>query len=133
MKEVGQVAHQSLHRDVFGKLNLLDCRGTLSSEQSLEIFELISNRRDHHLHANLLGEVERLQVFSLPLTRNSTATCLLILIVVPVLIQNEVVNVEAEIELLDEGPPNEGLEGDRPVVDLLEGGGQEEAEGFGQV
>jgi hypothetical protein len=83
------------------------------------------------LHA-ILKEVGQVAL-SLPLTRNITATCLLILIVVAVLIQNEVVNVEAEIELLNEGSPNEGLEGDRPVVDLLQRGGEEETERFGQV
>jgi hypothetical protein len=52
---------------------------------------------------------------------------------VPVLIQNEVVYVEAEVELLNEGPPNKGLEGDRPIIDLLDGGGEEETERFRQV
>lgn len=122
LKEVSKVANQSLNRDVFGKLYFLNRRGCLSSEHGLEIFELISYRRDHHLHANLLRETERLQVFSLPLTRHGTATYLLILIVVPVLIQNEVVYVEAEIELLNEGTPNECLEGDRAIIDLLDRG-----------
>ena len=80
-----------------------------------------------------MREVERLQVFSLPLTRNSTAACLLILIVVLVLIQNEVVYIEAEIELLNKRPPNQSLEGYRPIINLLDRGREEESERFWQV
>jgi hypothetical protein len=58
LKEVAKVADKSLHRDVFGKLYFLYCWGSLSSEHSLEIFKLISNWRDHHLHADLLREAE---------------------------------------------------------------------------
>jgi hypothetical protein len=52
---------------------------------------------------------------------------------VPILIQNEIVYVEAEIELLNKGAPNKSLEGDRPIIYLLDRGGEKEAERFWQV
>ena len=67
-----------------------------------------------------MSEILLLQTFSLSLTSYSCPTNFFILVEMPVLIQYEVVDVEAEIKLLNKGAAYKTLERYWPLINLVQ-------------